>query len=99
MRHLQVICSCSAYTFPHRVNSGTCTGADWSGSYREIDGEYCQTCNCLASDNLYDVTQGAESIAQCEGYQDYLHTQTSQRLPMSLSDLIASQYGDYAGGW
>jgi len=99
MRPLQVTCSCSAYSFPHRIGGGICSGSDWSSSYRETDGEGCHRCNCLASDNACDVTQGAESIAHCEGYQDYLHTQTSQRLPMSLNDLIASQYGDYAGGW
>ena len=99
MRPLQVTCSCSAYSFPHRVGGGACSGSDWSSSYRELDGEYCQTCNCLNRDNNCDVTQGVESIVQCEGYQDYLHTQTSNRLPMMLSDFLATQYREYAGGW
>ena len=108
MKHtLQVTCLCSAYPFPHRVSSGACSGSSWATSYRELDGACCEFCDSLNTGfsgcrgdraGTCDVSGGLESIVHCEGYQEYLDTQTSQRLPQSLNAFMANQYNDYYEG-
>ena len=104
---LQVTCLCKAYSFPHCVSGGLCNGGDWAKSYRELDGSECEFCNCLNTGfsgcrgdraGTCDVAAGLEDITHCEGYQDYLDSQTNQRLPQSMNDYMATQYNDYYAG-
>lgn len=107
-RPLQVTCGCHAYHFPHRIGGGRCSGGDWAASYREIDGACCEQCNCLNNgfagcggerSGSCDVIEGLESIRLCEGYQDYLNSQTDQRLPVPIEVFLSGQYGAYGEVW
>ena len=100
----QVTCKCKCgYDFPHRLGSGKCSASDWAESYQQLDGSMCDGCGCnnnySASAqgerfNTCDVIEGLESYVLCEGYQDFLLSQTTVRLPMSLDAYLASQVDD-----
>ncbi len=99
----QVTCSCTAYKFPHRIGGGACSASDWCESYKEIDGSCCQYCSCNNNSessaqgerfNTCDVISELEGVKLCDGFQDYLHSQTSTRLPMSLDAYLADSMVD-----
>lgn len=99
-RKPQVTCNCSAYEFPHRVNSYNrktnkgCHGDQWALSYMDIDGSMCDTCNCLRGINDCDVASGVEDISHCQGYQDHLLSQNSLRLPTTVDEMMEdNRYG------
>lgn len=102
-KRIQVTCSCSSYTFPHRINSGRCDGSQWATSFQEIDGSLCNGCSCNNTgesgcrgdrSGTCDVAESLESIELAECYQDHLLSQTSTRLPMSLDAFLADQMID-----
>lgn len=82
---VQVTCLCKAYSFPHRVGGGLCTGSEWAKSYRENVGDLCQTCNSEWQGEC-DVVNGAETIKWCPAYQEHLHYQPDTRYPSDPED-------------
>ena len=69
-------CGCSAYPFPHRINSGKCTGSYWAEFYFNNIRTECDGCNCTDG-RTCDVADGRESIFECEaavGMDHYGHT-------------------------
>jgi len=78
----QVTCWCRAYSFPHRIGGGRCSGSAWAGEYLIYVRQECDLCNCLRGSEC-DVANGAEDIKYCEGMVDQLRTQENVRLPMT----------------
>lgn len=77
-RHGEHTCHCRAYRFPHRFGGGKCTGIHIAGETWEQcwGGGICSTCNCLRDDHgpkQCDVVNGAESIVECEAYQEFIN--------------------------
>lgn len=95
-RH-QVTCKCSAYSFPHRLGGGKCTGDDWTRSYYIYDGEMCSSC-CLNHDGQCQVSTGQESIVECDGYLEHLRSQSYERHPITEEDLIQTYEDHYECG-
>ncbi len=102
----QVTCTCSSYTFPHRINSGACDGSLWASSFKELDGSLCDGCSCNNTgesgcrgdrSGTCDVAESLESIELAECYQEHLHSQPVTRLPMALTDYLSSMVDDRYG--
>jgi len=101
-RH-QITCICGAYKFPHRLGGGKCDGNNWVKSYKELDGRNCEFCNSFNSGfsgaggsrrNTCDVIEQLETFLVCEGYQEYLDTQPTIRLPTSITEYMRHEYPD-----
>ena len=99
---VQVTCLCGVYPFPHRIGGGKCTGRNWVASYINMVSECCNQCNCKNTGEsgaggeragTCDVYEGLESIKLCEGYIDFLHSQTPMRLPMDEAQYFEWLYG------
>jgi hypothetical protein len=80
MRRSQITCRCSAYPFPHRLTGGKCSGPEWAAAYFIWVGTACAGCN--ANNGGCEVAAGAESITECEGYEDALRRGAPMRLPV-----------------
>lgn len=91
-RHAQITCVCTAYTFPHRLGGGKCSGSEWAASYREVVNTMCGACNAAYDTYGCEVADGRESIGECEGYQELLLRPTAVRLPRSLEEYMENQY-------
>ena len=65
-------CRCRAYSFPHRLGGGQCTGVRWVSHYRQTCAALCNECNCL-NGNTCEVETGQESIYECEAAIDVEH--------------------------
>ena len=90
----QVTCrGCSAYSFPHRLGGGSCTGADWANSYLTHEREYCDCCPLL-QEGQCQVAQGLESIQECPGYQEHKRMQLGPAHPTTESELLEDLYGE-----
>ena len=76
IRKGEFICSCQAYTFPHRFGGGHCQGSfiveqTWEANWGL---GCCVNCNNLnTSDIPYcEVLAGQERIDQCPEWQDFV---------------------------
>lgn len=92
-KRYQITCLCSAYNFPHRINSGECNGGEWCEAYTTHYGEYCTHCS-LYTNNSCEVVLGGEDVTECEAYRFYLHSNSPIKLP-SLSDDPEDIYQNY----
>lgn len=66
---LRPICTCGAYSFPHKLDEGKCNGEDFAEFhflYHRADCEYCNL-NCFTH---CDAQTGAESIRHGSCYED-----------------------------
>ena len=100
-RFAQVTCWCQAYTFPHRIGGGKCSGAEWVASYREIIAEACLLCNEYTEYGCV-VADGRESYEECEGYHDCLHRGSSVCLPQTVEDfgeMLLNRYQQQEEEW
>lgn len=80
------ICTCSAYSFPHKIG-GKCTGKAFFEFYFYCDRELCEQCNCFNDDRSpmsCDVLDGTESIKEAECFIERLHQFPSEHLPLTL---------------
>lgn len=95
---IQVTCECTAYNFPHRIGGGKCYGRVWCESYREIDSNLCDTCNCF-NNNSCDVVNGLECFKFGECYLNELHTEEKKssygNLPKSLEQIMEIEYSNH----
>ncbi len=79
-RRIQVTCWCGAYSFPHRIGGGRCSGSSWAESYFYTIKIECE--NCISNKvSFCEVAMGIESISYCEAYENEFHYQTGMRLP------------------
>ena len=84
---MQITCRCSKYKFPHRLSGGKCLGDEWAQSYYLTVNEHCKLCNCN-NEGICEVATGQESIKECEGYIDFLHTGSIIKLPRTEEDML-----------
>lgn len=84
-KRLQVTCYCKAYSFPHRVGGGLCTGGAWAKYYYENHGSLCMQCSANTPQGC-DLVAESEDIRHCEAYQDHLHSQPEERFPSDIEE-------------
>ena len=85
MKNKQVTCTCSAYSFPHRINSGKCNGSEWTEFYYYNYKTDCEFCNCNVNFEC-QVSTGQEDIKNCEAYNNFLHYDTGERFPIDFDN-------------
>lgn len=74
-RHGEITCTCGAYSFPHRLFGGRCSGlgfvADFFDSNATGD---CRDCSFLFIDFGYEceVCNGSEKPHKCPAFVEYL---------------------------
>ena len=94
----QVTCECSAYSFPHRLGSGSCTGAGWCDSYREIDSSLCESCNCFSNGEC-QVETGQEKLKHADCYDFELRSSWLKdkygNLPKSQDEILEIEMKNY----
>lgn len=56
-RRKQVTCWCGAYKFPHRLDSGNCTGCAWAQSYFWNERGACAYCNSNNNGNCDGIRE------------------------------------------
>lgn len=89
-RRKQVTCWCGAYEFPHRLDSGNCTGCAWAQSYFWNEKIVCAYCNSNNNGSC-DVADGREQIRYCDGVRETIHRQPNIRHPMRPEDFLSRQ--------
>ncbi len=78
------ICTCTAYSFPHRIGA-KCKGYAFTEFYYHNIHTLCNECNC-ASSNQCEVANGQESIKEAECYIDRLHYYPGEQLPLKIEE-------------
>jgi len=78
------ICSCSAYSFPHRIG-GRCRGSAFTEFYYYNIHILCDECNCQ-SNNQCEVAMGQESITEAECFIDAKHYRPGEFLPLEIEE-------------
>ena len=82
------ICSCRAYSFPHRVG-GLCRGIDFFEFYLNCNRELCEGCNCFNDDRSpisCDVLDGIEDKKEAECYRERLEQFPGEYLPLNFME-------------
>lgn len=77
MRKLRIgefTCTCSAYSFPHRMGGGKCSGIcvvedTW---YKNYGLGICSGCSCH-SDFVCEVVQGQEDVKECRAFEEFIN--------------------------
>lgn len=73
-RRKQITCTCSAYSFPHRLSGGKCTLVKYAerthGLY--FGSGVCLGCICFKSGSC-EVAEGIESPKYCQAVQELEH--------------------------
>ena len=71
----EIVCSCLAYRFPHRLTSGRCSGLWFVEEFFEGNAwGSCRSCRYLCLDNGLDceVVLGLEPAHECPEFSEYL---------------------------
>lgn len=72
----EFICSCSSYSFPHRLLGGKCSGWQWIQEYWEqsYGSGDCTHCPSFQRDEgfICEVTEGRESTLECRAFEEFL---------------------------
>jgi hypothetical protein len=71
----EFICSCGAYSFPHRFGGGSCNGRNLAEQWWE--NRACGDCRNIAYDSqtfvpYCQVVDGGEGLEECEMLQDFM---------------------------
>ena len=66
---IRPICTCGAYTFPHKVGGGKCNGEDFAEYHWLYHKQDCEFCNLNCGTHC-DAQTGAESIVHGQCYRD-----------------------------
>ena len=100
-RDNEIVCMCIAYMHPHRLGGGSCTGAGWCQSFREIDSFECQQCTMQRDDDTCDVVTGLEPInmERCNCVAEECRSRWIEHeygyLPLNVPDYWDKIYRDY----
>ena len=67
----QITCTCSAYSFPHRLSGGKCKMEDFCQRthFESFGGGECSGCNSYV-DFECEVASGIESVSECQIVQE-----------------------------
>ena len=65
----EVVCTCGAYEFPHRLTGGRCTGARFAQHHWFNGNRECRDC-MLNKRTHCEVGNGTESVSECAVYNE-----------------------------
>ena len=66
----EVVCTCEAYPFPHRMFGGSCNGI--AIVIASVGGAECQHCQLL-NNGRCEVLAGIENPVECHYVADFIH--------------------------
>lgn len=69
-REGEVVCSCGAYRFPHRMMGGKCNGGAFVDQVFETRRE-CRDCHFLDA-HVCEVAEGRESARRCPALEEFI---------------------------
>jgi hypothetical protein len=90
MVRINTTCRCSAYSFPHRLSGGKCSGREWAESFIRLFRNECEFCRNKNNDHC-DVAIGVENIKTCQN----AHTNIPLLLPMHTEEYLDNKRCEY----